>query len=811
MQMTTQRKPCPISARLFVTFLSASLVLLSGVMPQAVTAKAGPRNAEDLLIVDCLLPGAIRKLGRQATFMSARRPIRTSQADCEIRGGEYTSYDRANYETALKVWMDQAMAGSAEAQNYVGEIYSKGLGTPPDYDLAALWFKKSAAQNFKRAKINLGYLYEQGLGVEKDLTQALNLYREASGISGDDIVFTSTVQVQMEAKEAEISGLKQTVEQQKQESDSLREQVKQLRGQLDNRRAALEQSERELENTRLRLNQARNATGADLSSLDKMRADLTARSTELDRETARLREQQEESARQAQQAEQRLAELKAREKALSTQASPAADAKQALADIRSQTGDLSRALGDAQARAAEVTKQLASNQSMLDQERQAYQAEIAKLEQQAAGRKQEDWQLMKLLENQLAAKESEIRQQQAQISSLERRVATTGGSGSGSGGAIAAAIPTLELIDPPLTATRGRPAAMLRRAPGRQDLVGRISAPQGVKSISVNGAPATIGGDGVFRSSVDVAAGGTLVSVAAVDTRGTEARLDFMMIPQEAGATAAVAPHSAPSGGLPSGVKLGNYHALVIGNNAYQASADYPALKSAVNDATAVAQLLRNRYGYKTELLLNATRFDILSALNGMRENLTANDNLLVYYAGHGELGADGQQGYWIPVDGQAGVTSTWISNGSISEILDTMAAKHVMVVADSCYSGAMTRSSVATFDSSVMPPDKWAQWVKTMSDGRSRTALTSGGVQPVPDIGSGKHSYFARAFLNVLEDNNRLLEAQRLFREVSSSLALAAVNAPLAQSPEYSPIRFAGHEAGDFFFVPKGAATTGP
>ena len=794
--------------RASIVGFAASLVLLGGLLPPPSEAKTGPRNPEDLLIVDCLLPGQVRKLGRQATFMSARRPIRTTQADCEIRGGEYASYDRANYQTALKVWMDQAMAGSAEAQNYVGEIYSKGLGTPPDYDMAAVWFKKSAEQGFKRAKINLGYLYEQGLGVTKDLTQALNLYRDASGITGDDIVFTSTVQVQMEAKEAEITCLKQTVEQQQQESAALREQVKRLRGQLDNRRAALQQSESELQSTRRKLEEARAATGVDVAGLDKLRADLTARSTELDREAARLREQQDETAQQAADAERRLADLKAREQALASQSNPAADAQQALAQIRSQTSELSQALADAQARAGDVQKQLASNQSLLDKERATYQAEIAKLEAAAAGRKQEDWQLMKLLENQLAAKESEVRQQQDRISSLERRV---GGAGASTGGALAAAIPMLELIDPPLTATRGRPAAMLRRSAGKQDLVGRVSAPQGVKSVSVNGAAATLAADGVFRTSVNVAAGGTLVSVAAVDTRGVEAKLDFMMIPQEAGGSSVSIPSAAPSGALPSGVKLGQYHALVIGNNTYGSASGYAALQSAVNDATAVAQLLRKKYNYKTKLLLNATRFDILSAMNEMRESLTAQDNLLIYYAGHGEIGADGKQGFWIPVDAQAGAANTWISNGAVSEILDTMQAKHVLVVADSCYSGAMTRSAVATFDPGVMPADKWSQWVQTMSDGRSRTALTSGGVQPVPDVGSGKHSYFARAFLNVLEDNNRLLEAQRLFREVSGSLALAAVDAPVSQIPEYSPIRFAGHEAGEFFFLPQGAAAVGP
>ncbi|MFA7444077.1 MAG: hypothetical protein WCZ65_12055, partial [Lysobacteraceae bacterium] len=157
-------------------------------------------------------------------------------------------------------------------------------------------------------------------------------------------------------------------------------------------------------------------------------------------------------------------------------------------------------------------------------------------------------------------------------------------------------------------------------------------------------------------------------------------------------------------------------------------------------------------------------------------------------------------------------VAGTWISNSAISSILETMKAKQVLVVADSCYSGAMTRASVPTFNAGVMAPDKWNAWVKNMASSRARTALTSGGVQPVPDSGSGKHSYFARAFLNALEDNNRLLEAQRLYRDITVSLALASVDAPVTQVPEYSPIRFAGHESGDFFFLPKQTAgSVGP
>ena len=112
------RPSLPKPSRVSLALLTALVVATAGLPVEA--PRAAVRNAEDLLIVDCLLPGQIRSLGRQATFMSARRPIRTTQADCEIRGGEYVSYDRANYQTALKVWMDWAMAGSAEAQNKVG-------------------------------------------------------------------------------------------------------------------------------------------------------------------------------------------------------------------------------------------------------------------------------------------------------------------------------------------------------------------------------------------------------------------------------------------------------------------------------------------------------------------------------------------------------------------------------------------------------------------------------------------------------------------------------------------------------------------
>ena len=54
-----------------------------------------PRSADPFDVVDCLLPGQIRQLGTQVTYVTARRPIRTTAEDCAIRGGEYVALDRA--------------------------------------------------------------------------------------------------------------------------------------------------------------------------------------------------------------------------------------------------------------------------------------------------------------------------------------------------------------------------------------------------------------------------------------------------------------------------------------------------------------------------------------------------------------------------------------------------------------------------------------------------------------------------------------------------------------------------------------------
>ncbi len=233
-------------------------------------------------------------------------------------------------------------------------------------------------------------------------------------------------------------------------------------------------------------------------------------------------------------------------------------------------------------------------------------------------------------------------------------------------------------------------------------------------------------------------------------------------------------------------IEFGDYFALIIGINEYKY---LPNLKTAVRDAKAVAQVLEKDYGFKVRLLLNPGRATIIDALDEYRESLGGKDNLMIYYAGHGWLDEDADRGYWLPTDAQLNRRSRWVSNATITDTLKTLQAKHVMVVADSCYSGTLTRSANIGL--------RAGDYYKRMAKKRARVALVSGGLEPVADKGSGGHSPFAKAFIDALNNNQTVIDGTQLYINLRRPVMVAA-----DQTPQYSDVRNAGHDGGDFLFV---------
>ena len=192
---------------------------------------------------------------------------------------------------------------------------------------------------------------------------------------------------------------------------------------------------------------------------------------------------------------------------------------------------------------------------------------------------------------------------------------------------------------------------------------------------------------------------------------------------------------------------------------------------------------------------IDATRSDIINAMSGLRASLSYDTNLLIYYAGHGIVDPVTERGYWLPVDAKQNSSANWVSNDDITNMLKAIPAQHILVVADSCYSGTLTRAAPVNLET-------WEDrrnWLKRIAKKRSRTALASGGLEPVADAGSGGHSVFVTALLAALRENSEIIEAQALFAPVRRKVVLNA-----DQTPVYSDIRLAGHDGGEFIFAPQ-------
>ncbi len=621
-------------------------------------------EADKLLVVDCLLPGQIKRLGTGATYVTPRRPDKLTALDCQNRGGEYVSYAQANAGSALKVWLTAAQEGDPIAQTYVGEIYEKGMGLQPSYGLALQWYSKAAAQGYARAKLNMGYLYEQGLGVQQNLVTAMNLYRDASGLSDTPIEFVANLDGDAASGAEQFRTLKNDLEAEKQKIQALHGQMELAESQVEEKRRELESKSKKLDQERREL-----AKNSDQEKLKQVEQQLDKRR----KEVVRLN-----------------------------------------ADIDD------------------------------------YKSELARLQVPAP------------------------------------KVAVAG--------------PTIQLINPSLINVRGTSATIAVPPDSKtREVIGRVQAPAGIKNFTVNKNVEKLNEQGVFRVLLALNDARTPVQLVAVDSQGKRSELEFTLV----WAKGPPSPEAiAPSSGAGAGDDDSHNYALVIGNNNYT---QFPKLATPMNDAKTVAEVLSQRYGYKTTTVMNANRYALLAALNRLGQKLTDKDNLLIYYAGHGELDKEKSTGYWLPVDADMKNQRKWIPNSAITDIINALPAKRVLVIADSCYSGALTRTAVPQFDTNLSEADRLS-WLRAVSKSRARVALTSGGLQPVADSGGGTHSVFASVFLTVLQENTSVLEGQRLYSEVAARLATNPVALQIGQIPQYAPIRHAGHESGEFFFLPRRA-----
>jgi hypothetical protein len=818
-QVKPIKQSLAVAAGVFISFAIAGPTTGANIPGAAVDS-----SADRFLVVDCLLPGTVRKLGGQMTYLAPRRPSRATTSECEIRGGEYVAYDRANYATALQVWMPKAQEGDLQAQTYVGEIFEKGMGQPADPAKAAEWYQKAADKGFQRAMSNLAYLYEKGLGVQQDPVKALNLYRRAAGITDDQLTFVSEVTAVRQEAQSQLDEMSAHLEQQTQEADTLRAQLATSQENLHDRRMALTASRQEANALRKKLAEIHDAGDTQsterLAQLKQLDSDLKAREARIASQQSEVDELEKASQQRKQQLDAQLAAASVQDLALRKQLGErTVDANSARAELAAT-----------QERLTATNQQVAKLTGELNDERARIQSERERLDRDtgvtASKRAEADH-----LRDMLTEREQQLTRQREQIASLnaqskqydaqviQLKAQQQRQEVSQMQQAQAAAQQAVEIKN-----VRAELASMKQQYVQTQQKLAEANATLDAERVRV----ATEQDQLTKRRAMATADQLKEIQHLAQEVSQREARIieqraqiaalesdrneladriakikpDVARVAMRGGAEAdAPAPTvTTPLAiNIPKGLNAGSFHALIIGNNNYQFM---PSLDTAVNDARAVDKVLREHYGFQTRVLVNATRGEILSALNDYRASLKESDNLLIYYAGHGELDAKNLRGYWLPTNARRDDATEWVSDQMITDQIGLMSARHVLVVADSCYSGAMTRSAGVRLITNGGDSGEIKRLI-TLSRLPSRTVLTSGGEKPVLDGGGGSNSIFARALIDILTRNDHVLEGSALWNQIFDPVKRAAARFNVDQSPRYSTLPDAGHLNGEFLFVP--------
>ena len=229
------------------------------------------------------------------------------------------------------------------------------------------------------------------------------------------------------------------------------------------------------------------------------------------------------------------------------------------------------------------------------------------------------------------------------------------------------------------------------------------------------------------------------------------------------------------------------YHALLIGVNEYM-DPSITQLDGPIADAGRLKDVLTTNYTFEEEnitFLKNPTRTEIIETFDGLQNKIDEDDNLLIFYAGHGIWDEDLKQGFWLPSDAKRTSKAAWLSNAMIRDYIGGIHTKHTLLVADACFSGGIFKTrdvfieNMASLELAKLP---------------SRKAITSGAMKTVPD-----KSVFIEYLTKRLSENERsLLPAEILF----SSFKIAVMNNSHGQVPQFGDIKGAGDEGGDFIFL---------
>ncbi len=218
-----------------------------------------------------------------------------------------------------------------------------------------------------------------------------------------------------------------------------------------------------------------------------------------------------------------------------------------------------------------------------------------------------------------------------------------------------------------------------------------------------------------------------------------------------------------------------------------------------IRDANNLKEILVSKYTFEAkniDTLYNRSREDIVEAIIAKCKALKKDDNLLIFYAGHGDTGRYKTgyiDGYLIPTSAKKGLVSYYITSEEIQKAVLNSNGKHILIMLDACFSGQFLRGQNEEEDNLAVKGDEELQW-KALS----RKVMTSGNLAVVLD-----DSYFIKFVQGFLKDNNKpLISAKDLWYTVKNKMnSIPEAVKTKYHNPQYSALKSIGDEGGSFIF----------
>lgn len=331
---------------------------------------------------------------------------------------------------------------------------------------------------------------------------------------------------------------------------------------------------------------------------------------------------------------------------------------------------------------------------------------------------------------------------------------------------------TLEIIAPEFMAggTRG-----FKEVPFETiEIKGVVGNESGVKSLLLNGTRIDFSTVGVFDTKVDLYVGENVLTFDIIDNNNNTTTKEFIVNRFKEVEEADFNLEA-------------KYYALIIGVQDYE-DPGILDLDNPIKDATALYDVLTQKYTFEPEntfLMQNPKRDEIFDKLDELSAKVTTNDNLLIFYAGHGYWDDEAEIGYWLPSDAEEGKKRDWMRNSTVTEYVREIQSHHTLLITDACFGGSIFKTRKAFKDASMA--------INKVYEIPSRKAMTSGTLTEVPD-----KSVFMKYLLKQLETNDiKHVASEQVFYNIKPAVLNNSPN-----TPQFGVMQNTGDEGGDFVFI---------